>query len=45
MNFKNMYQIMSQIKKQLQMYLCNCLNLRGPCWARTSDPLIMSQML
>ena len=20
-------------------------DLRGPCWARTSDPLIMSQML
>jgi len=36
-----MYQIMYQIKKHLRKFPRKCLNLRGPCWARTSDPLIM----
>jgi hypothetical protein len=46
---KNCFSIVSVIpnrKKRIQS-LCNCLRLivRGPSWARTSDPLIMSQVL
>jgi hypothetical protein len=43
--FKNMYQIIYQIKKRLITVACNCLISSVPARARTVDPLIKSQLL
>ncbi len=39
------YRTMYQTKKHLQIILRKCLIFSSPGWARTSDPLINSQML
>ena len=40
-----MYQIMYQIKKQLQFLYRNCLIFSDPAGIRTLDPMIKSQLL